>query len=362
MPSMLRLGDIRKHAAAVKTSLYNEYALYSLHTLKTRNSKISGFEGLIDGDYFITTEKGLFRMGPNGLYHILNFPTYGIAISGEFFFLSIQIRNTALIISGQAKSLFQAARLQPVVIKKFTTLTSSQRIHQMTKGPSGIWVANTASNSILQIDPSSKTLLREFYPFVDKFGAEITHDQNHINSVLEHADGLFFTAYTAGLGSLLGVIHHDWVYGYAFPNPGIHDIYILKDDFLLFDTFGLNQPGSGGIPISKKGPLLTEFFSKPPGWILRGAARCGAETVIGNSFKGERSKRMTGEGSLLVYRNQEIKREITLPFAQIYQIVNRNGEHLQEADSTEPSVTSIKAMFQECFGDPIYIQRLNLTK
>ncbi|MEK9943092.1 MAG: hypothetical protein VW771_11545 [Gammaproteobacteria bacterium] len=357
---MLRLGDIRKHAAAVKASLSNEYALYSLHTLKTLNSKISGFEGLIDGDYFITTEKGLFRMGSNGLYHILNFPTYGIAISGECFFLSIQIgNNTALIISGQTQSLFQAERLQPIVVKKFTTLTSNHRIHQITKGPGGIWVANTQSNSILQIDPSSKTLLKEIYPFVDQFGAEITHDQNHINSVLEHEDGLFFTAYSAGLGSLIGLIHHDWVYGYGYPNPGVHDIYILKDDFLFFDTFGSNSLTSGGVPITKKGPLLKKFFSKSPGYIVRGAARCGAETLIGNSFKGRRAKRMAGVGSLLVYKDQEIRDEIIVPFAQVYQIVNIDGTHFKEPDSTMSSVISIKTMLQECLVDPIYTRRLN---
>lgn len=311
--------------------------------------------------YYITSEKGVFRLDRSGFHRIHKIPTYGMALFGDWVFFSFIARfdgDHSLVVRGDREALTESGRkFHFQEVYRIRCQTTHERIHQVSRGTDCIWVANTGRNTLLRIDPESCAVLSEIPLFTDRFGHRVLHDQNHVNSVAQYGDNVLFTAYRAGERSLIGVMDDTSIIGYAYPHVGIHDICLGDGNFLFCDTFG--KPGSetGGVPVTRDGPLDPDFFAKPPGYVVRGVAGCEDEMLIGHSHKGTRAKRFKGHGSLLLVRKGKVAAVSAVKPAQVYQIITENGDFLERPQKpVKPE--DLHSMLTHVLGDPVYHARV----
>ena len=308
----------------------------------------------LEFDFYVSSEKGLFHVDSNGIRRLSSIPMYGVALTEDHVFMAGQIHKRSVVLRGDRRRNEPLEMRNPTILYETMAQGYNERIHQINHGMESIWVANTGRNSILQIDPASGEVTREIWPFTDDFSQKIIADQNHINSVHAYGDFIVFTAYTAGDGSLIGVIDADMnVTGFRHENMGIHDIYLEPDNFYFCDTFGNRDSEFGGSLITRNGPYAPEIFQKPPGYITRGIAKSGNQLVIGHSHKGTRSQRFKGNGSLLLFIEDEFHSEIQMPCAQIYQMVRSDGLNF-DGSTQSMKLSEVIGMFTEHLGSPIY--------
>ncbi len=302
--------------------------------------------------YFVMTDRGLYRADRDGVQRILDIPMYGCAIAGGKVYMALYIGHDTILVEGDAKALSGPApfNFRPL----FTEITNdtNERLHQVTNWGDGIWVARTGNGSIMRYESGSDVLVNHIL-LTDRFGSPVKKDINHINSVMQYGNTVLFTATHAGTQSMIGLMDGKKVTGFGYRNTGVHDIYLTEDGFLFFDTFGERDSIVGGRPVTDRGTLFPDLFGKPPGFVPRGAAQTGAEIVIGSSHKGERKTRFKGNGQLIVTEAGAVRSVVTLPVAQVYQIVNERGEFLK-APSPAPDAAAIRRMFESALGKPIY--------
>lgn len=302
--------------------------------------------------YFVMTDRGLFRADRDGIRRILNIPMYGCAIVGDCVYMALYIGRETILVEGDAKALFEPAPFNFRPLFAELTNDTNERLHQVTSSGNGIWAARTANGSVMRYETGGSVLTNHIL-LRDRFGGPVKKDINHINSVMQYGDVVMFTATHAGACSMIGMMHGRSVTGFAYKNNGVHDIYLIDGDFLFFDTFGERDSLAGGRPVTKSGAFLPGVFGTPPGYIPRGAAQTGAEIVIGSSHKGERKTRFQGNGQLIVSEAGTVRSVLTLPVAQVYQIINARGEFLKPP-SPAPDAGTVKAMLESALGKPIY--------
>lgn len=303
--------------------------------------------------YYITSEKGLYQAGPGGFFHLLDIPLYGMAFYGERVFMGLQIGKAAVLVAGRRQALEESGTPFGFrVLQSHPIATSNHRIHQVTAGRSGIWVANTSRNTLLLIDPKTEKVAAEIPVFFDMFGEPILHDHNHINSVMDYGSLVLFTACRAGGRSMIGVYESGKITGYFYEHPGGHDMYLTPDGFLFCDTFGSGGENTGGFPVTQDGFFAESVFRTPPGFVVRGAAGSREEFLIGHSHKGSRARRFAGQGALLVFDGENLRRKIETPCSQIYQIIGQDGSMLRPGREAVPE--KVHALLQKRFGPPGY--------
>jgi len=306
-------------------------------------------DGII-GSYYISTNDALYYL-ENGLgQQVSTLGGYGIAIDENKVVRSVDLKNASRIVLLDTHDRTNLDNIEEVIYEMPFKSTNG-RIHQLSCDRKGHFYAALANrNSILRFAKSENGWnFEEFTPFGDRFGAPILFDHNHINSVLSQNDFLLFVAYKAGTGSMIGVMRDDRVLGFRYPNKGMHDIFITKTGFLCFDTFG-GSGDPGGRPITESGPTRSPVFDRPPGYVLRGAAQFGTETLYGHSHKGERSKRFDGNGGILHFSGGCFS-YYSIPSAQVYQIVRKDGLFFDHADV---SFEAIISQLTHTFGEPVY--------
>jgi hypothetical protein len=311
--------------------------------------------------YFVTTDRGLFRCDPTGLHQVVDIHLYGCAIVGSKVFMGFYVDRFATFVEGNAAALFT-----PGVPFKFreifseTTGDDRERIHQITSYGEIVWLARTRVGALLRFDIASGKLTN--YTLIrDRFNAPVRLDVNHINSVVQYGDVVLFTGTHAGDQSIVGVLDGNRVTGFGYKNLGVHDVYLTRSGFLFFDTFGPDRPDEGGVPVTEQGILFPEIFSKPPGYVLRGAAQTGDEIVIGSSHKGERTQRFKGKGELLIFENDALRTTKRLPGAQVYQIITSTGAMLTPP-ATPPDAAAVRQMLGAALGKPIYDGEAEVTE
>lgn len=305
------------------------------------------------GAYYFTSEKGVFRIDITGIYRVLDVACYGIAMGGPWVFLALYCFDYAIVVRGDRWALREPGRrFRFTEIYRLKTLSSNERIHSIFLGDEALWVANTGRNTLLKVDPEEARVIAEIPIILDRFGRPVLYNNNHINSVSEYGGVVVFVAYRAGTQSMIGVLDGTRVTGYGYPRVGVHDIFLTDGGFLICDTFGAGTEAAGGVPVTEKGPMDPEFFSRPPGCIVRGIAGTGEETLIGHSHKGERALRFSGNGAILVAQNGQVVNRIDVPPAQIYQIITEEGEFVARP-SAAVDAAKIRSTFQQAFGEPI---------
>ena len=303
--------------------------------------------------YFVTTDKGVFRCDPHGLHRVIDIHIYGCTVVDDRVYMGFYVDREAILVEGRAK-----AMLKPGVPFEFreifseSTSDTNERLHQITACGGIVWIARTAAGAALRYETSTGkltnyTLLR------DRFGTPVSRDINHINSVVQYGDVVLFTGTHAGEQSIVGMMDGTRVTAFGYRHTGVHDIYLTQSGFLFFDTFGPNRPDEGGVPVTEAGTLYAEIFSKPPGYVLRGAAQQGDEMLIGSSHKGERKHRFKGNSQLLIFEGGNLRTVKRLPGAQIYQIIAPDGGML-EAPGVPPSAMQVRTMLERALGAPIY--------
>lgn len=308
----------------------------------------------LEQKYFVTTDKGLYRAEKDGLYKLLDVPTYGIAADDRYLYLAFfTVTHSTLVrgdlapfLSGQGDPRFKT-------IYQMSVRNSNERMHAAWLGERYLWCANTGRNSLLRIDRHNLAQQVEFPLFTDRFGYPLLHDVNHINGISEYGGAVLFSAYRAGQQAMIGVFDGITVTGYGYPNVGIHDIYMAGSDFVFCDTFGPGEAPGGGAVMTAEGALDEAYFSRGDGYVVRGLAGSRDELLIGHSHKGDRRKRFAGNGGLLLAREGRVVAEQPLDAAQVYQIMTCEGEFLQPRPA-HATIESIKQGLAARLGAPIF--------
>lgn len=315
----------------------------------------------LDGEYLVTTDLGILHLIENRGRLLTSRPGYGIAINGNEVFFSFE--NLGLVKNEEMASFVIRANLEELLngsLFKYNALKSYEKLYvQPFPSPNGrvhqlaycswkktLLVASSQNNSIVEIDLTTGEG-RLISPFLDKFGVPIRYDHNHINSVLPIEDAVYFVSYKTGGKSLVGYLHDGHGYGWHVGPVGFHDIFPTRDGFICCDTFGDLEHGR---VLTESGDLLKEFFLDND-YAPRGAAGNERETLIGHSHKGPRSKRFKGFGGLIRIWSNANPEYIKLPVAQVYQIMQVNGEHFVSPKTVQHE--AFKALLNSRFGEPV---------
>ena len=331
-----------------------EYRTARITRARSKIKKVQDIAANLEKAYYFTSEKGVFRLDRTGVHQVLDLAAYGIAIHGEWIFLAVYSYDYSIVVRGDRRALSESGRSFDFrEIYRLQTLSTNERIHGMFCGSDALWVANTGRNTLLKVDPRKAEVVAEIPVIVDRFGRSVLFDNNHINSVSEYDGVVLFAAYRAGHRSMIGVYDGTSVTGFGYPRAGVHDIFLWNGGFLLCDTFGENTEVAGGALITQDGVFDSEFFSKPPGCIVRGLAGTVDELLIGHSHKGVRSKRFNGHGAILVARNGRVEERLGIHPAQVYQIITEDGAFAMPSPRNVDA-SSVKRMLMKALGEPIY--------
>jgi hypothetical protein len=344
---------LRSVFQALTLAIKSEWRKSKIPNLVSMSRTLDRWDDGPRNTYFITSDKGVFRCDPFGLHQVVDVHLYGCTIVGSRVFMGFYVDRDAILVEGRAEGLFKPG-VRFEFRKLFSEFTSdtNERLHQITAGGDIVWIARTAAGAALRYETrtgklTNYTLLR------DHFGTPVKRDINHINSVVQYGDVVLFTGTHCGNQSIVGMMHGTKVTAFGYRNVGVHDIYLTQSGFLFFDTFGPNRPDEGGVPVTEAGTLFPEIFSKPPGYVLRGAAQQGDEILIGSSHKGERKHRFKGNGQLLIFEGGNLRTVKRLPCAQVYQIIAADGGML-EPPVPPRSAAEVRPMLERSLGAPLY--------
>ncbi len=326
---------------------------------RVRATAVPGSEQL-QGSYFVSSEKGVFLIGAGACLRLAAQDAYGMAYRDNALFVAFSCDTMSSIVRLPLdREPVEGGILQPEEIFR-TAINKSGRIHQIGFFGKFLAVAMTADNRITLLDPATGESRHVVEPFRDAFDRPIGTDHNHINSVSQAGDCLLFVAYRAGNRSLLGIVHGDEIIGYGYENTGVHDVYLTGKDLYFCDTFGtpVAKGGDGcGFLLCNNSRVDAEFFGRAPGYATRGLAGNNGELVVGHSHKGARRVRFEGKGALIRFVKDKVVDTIELPFAQVYDVMSRDGTHCSDA----PGLTGfgeIRDRFEEIFGPPIFRQKV----
>jgi hypothetical protein len=318
---------------------------------------IGGFDfSAFAGDYLVSGDRGVHAIIGGELLKLFGTRTFGIAVRGrEFFTACSNDHYSSICRTTLPETIAPGERMKFTEIFRAST-SKSGRIHQIGFFKGQLAVAHTDANAILFLNPESGEVISQCEPFRDHFGAPITGDHNHINSVSQCGECLLFCAYRAGRHSLLCVLHDNHVKGYPVRNTGAHDIHITGETLYYSDTFGRPIADGGdecGYLMKDNRPVDEAYFSKPPGRALRGIAAQGGELLVGHSHKGPRAKRYKGKGSIIRIVDDRVAGEAEVPFAQLYDIMRLDGRHFDEPPSVG-TWDEVNGLLEAVLGPCVY--------
>lgn len=314
----------------------------------------SGTEN-IRGDYFVTSDSGVYGIQGGKIFRLFAADTFGLALRNGELFVSTSTDKTSRIVKARLDlPLRQGNELRFKELFAAAT-TKKGRFHQIAFYDGSLAVCHTSANCILLLDPETGFLRREIFPFHDQFGATIGSDHNHINSVSQCGETLLFCAYRAGRDALLGVIHGSKLLGYRVEHAGAHDVHVTGRDIFYSDTFGSKEGphGNCGYLMRNQQQFDQSAFETPAGYAIRGIAKRGDEMLVGHSNKGERRKRFAGSGALLRCVGDKMVEEVKMPFAQVYDIIAMTGQHFEELPAVQ-TWNEVNALFESVYGKPVY--------
>ncbi|MEO5802492.1 MAG: hypothetical protein ABIR24_03115 [Verrucomicrobiota bacterium] len=364
-PPKESISEIEAPWSAIRKSarnIYRDRRLFKAVNSVSRVKKLS-FPDLktFCGHYLISSDQGVFAIQDGQMLQLIQRDTYGIAVrEGELFIACSNDNYSSVCKCALPESLRPGGSLKFSEIFR-VPINKSGRIHQIGFYNDALAVAQTCSNSIVFLNPSSGEILSECRPFRDRFGTAIGGDHNHINSISQCGECLLFCAYKAGPTAMIGLLHENRVKGYPIRNKGAHDVYLSGKTLYYSDTFGgtfTDESSECGFLMANKIRVDEEFFNKPPGFAIRGVSQRGPELVVGHSHKGPRAKRFDGNGALFRIVENKVVQTVKTPFAQVYDIVRMDGKHF-DAPPDFLRWDEINPFLESILGAPIYEMRLD---
>ena len=320
----------------------------------------SGFANFT-GNYLISGDRGVHAVVGGRFLRLSEVRTFGIAVRGGRLYCASSDDRYSSITRADLPAVIEPGQTLDFTEIQRSPTSKNGRYHQIGFMGDRLAVAATERNSVLLLDPEDGNTISEIRPFRDHFGDPVSGDHNHINSVSECGECLLFCAYKAGDHALLCVLHGDRVKGYRISNWGAHDICIEGRNLWHSDTFGVPAELGGdecGYPMKNNRRVAEDFFSKPPGRVVRGISGIGGELLIGHSHKGPRSKRYDGKGSIIRLAEGSFAGEIEVPFAQVYDILRLDGKRFDEPPAVG-TWEEVNAFFEETLGSCVYERKLD---
>lgn len=346
-----------------RTSIKYIFSFFKSKYLKGRvffkNERL--FNGHLENSYLITSEKGVFLMKNSSIKKLYSSHTFGISYDETSIFLACSDELKTYILKFDKKNFLNSKPDGKILFSQYISEPGS-RIHQISQSNNSLWISCTFDNTIMEIDKSNGKVLKKLAPFDDEFGVPILVDQNHINSIFCSGKSILFVAYKVNNSSMILSMDDDIIKGYSYSNIGVHDISLNRETIYFCDTFGKNNLIDKGGSVIENGSIMNpEIFSKSPGFILRGFAKCGSEIVVGHSHKGIRSERLRGKAKIIHILNRKLKKIIEMPFAQVYDITCIDAKTI-DSKSKELSFEEINNILYQSLGSPVYQKKVSDCK
>ena len=229
----------------------------------------------------------------------------------------------------------------------------SGRFHQICTLGSNLWIANTFKNSLTIINKKNGNFIGNIAPFFCQDNHPIMSDHNHINGVSAYKDSIVFTAFRINKKSAIGLIGNGKIKIFSYPNMGIHDVIILKNQLLISDSYRMWEKSCGGIKINSK--FINESFFEDNNYnFVRGLSIFRDEMIVGNSFQGERKNRFKGKGSILVRKKEKFLGALNNLPPQIYTIRNIKSQD----EKREISYKDINKLLIDNCGNPHVVRNI----
>ncbi len=310
------------------------------------------------GEYFVSTDKGVFFIKNNTIEKKLNISTFGITLSKKNFFVSTSVNNNTLILKCDLKNFLEDK------YKKWTTIFSKNissdagRIHQIDYYNDNLWIANTGQNTLTKISENGEWKAN-IAPFFCEDGHPINIDHNHINSINAFEDFLIFTAFKGFKKSIIGLVGKGKIYYFYYENIGIHDCVIENNKLIFSDTFRFwNHKGHGSLIIN--GNRFNDIFlKKNHAHCIRGYSSFKDEFICGSSNFGEREKRYNGKASLIVGNKNRFNDTIKIKASQIYDIIRKDGFRNDDEKEKKYNFFEAKKIIEKALGKPKKIRKIS---
>jgi hypothetical protein len=361
-------------AARVFRNTYRDRLRRSMSE-RSKNETVFTGDFPVDGRYLISTDKGLFRLERGLVQKISEMNGFGLALAGDHIYLAADgdLGKVSTIVVGDRRALsMPGSSLKWRSLYSAPTMDAGERIHQICVYGDALWLAHTAHNTYMKIDRHTGRWLAEICPFRCEFGLRIKRDHNHVNSISAYPSFLLVGAWRINNRGCFAVAGEGLLRFYAYSNPGIHDCHITGDEFLFSDSFGFDRAPKAG----DKGRLVCNghavddayFLHEAPGCV-RGIAGGGGEMIVGLSFPGGRADRHLGSGGLLLLRDRKVTHRISLPCAQVYDVLREDGQSFDLPPSVK-TFQEASALLERSLGpailevplsDMLLPQNLNLS-
>jgi hypothetical protein len=278
------------------------------------------------GRYLVSSERGVFRITANHIERLCGLPAFGMAVVEDRVYLATWRDDWSIVLSGAREALLQGGDCGWREIYRVKVQSEAGRIHQIGALGDVLWLCNTALNTYTKIDRHTGRWLASIGPFRCSFGHPILVDHNHVNSVFPQPDYLLFTAFKINRRSVFGLAGRGLIRLFAYPNMGAHDCIIVGEDFYFSDSYRMWDGGGKGGAVLRNGKIIDPpYFDRNAAYFVRGIAGKRNEIVVGNSYIGDRLKRMDGEGALILIRDETVTHCTAVPFAQVYDIIHEDG-------------------------------------
>lgn len=305
----------------------------------------------INGDYIVSTDRGLFRISENCIRRSATTPAFGLAIDGADIFIATWTRESTAVLKGRADALDTPHPFAWRDIYSQQVATSAGRLHQIAVFEDAVWLANTGQNCLTKIDRETGAWKANIAPMACGFAGPIWGDNNHINGVMPGPGYLVFSVFKINRRSAVGICGKGRISLFAYPNLGLHDCIVAGGELWFSDSYR-SWEGKGGGAVLRGGRIVRQdWFDTHPQGFVRGIAGDRGEIVIGNSFVGSRESRFSGRAHLILIRdNTDAVTTVDLPASQIYEIVRRDGRHFDVPAAAD--YDSARASLEHALGPP----------
>jgi hypothetical protein len=142
---------------------------------------------------------------------------------------------------------------------------------------------------------------------------------------------------------------------YAYRSAGIHDCHFTGNDFLFSDSFRLDRSdkrGPNGCVMRNGKVIDPTFFDANDVGCVRGMAGSGTEMVVGLSFPGGGAERLRGAGGLMLLQDWAVTHRISLPCAQVYDVLREDGRSFDSPPATSNFEEATRQL-ESALGPPV---------
>jgi hypothetical protein len=216
---------MKKLLIGLATERWTELARY-----RSSNHHFEACSFPIDGDYIVSTDRGVFRLTRNSVRRLTIVPAFGLAIDGPDIFIATWSRTKTFVLKGASIALDESRSFGWREIYRQQVASSAGRLHQIALHQDALWLANTGQNCLTKVDRKTGRWCANIAPLACAFGGPIWGDNNHINSLTVGPDYVVFSVFKINRRAAIGICGKGLITLYASPNLGIHDCLIADNE------------------------------------------------------------------------------------------------------------------------------------